>query len=171
MSASGQPIVILRWVAIGSVAGALLVTVGAFRYYRATAPRILLLRGELAELEKIKASLRDAGMAMSALQSVNRRIPVNLKALIQREGCGAWCRVSDTRIRQLLPGWLLYEAEISLQGIPAARLSRLVSALENSRPPWRVRKYHLKGAGGDNSIDGEMRLRAVGKEPQGKTNE
>ncbi|RKX30750.1 MAG: hypothetical protein DRP22_04735 [Verrucomicrobia bacterium] len=174
MSLRSQQIAILRWIAVSSVAVALLATIGAFRFYRSAAPRIQQLYGQLAELEKIRVSIRDAEKAMDALQSINRRIPLNLNSLVQRAECRVWCRVSDTRIRRLLPGWLLYEAEISLQGIPADKLSQLVMTLENSRPPWRIREYQLRGAdegGGENPINGKLCLQAVGMEPPGGKDE
>ena len=103
---------------------------------------------DLEKLRAIESRVRRGEAARQAVESMPRRSVEPLLPLVQAsfgvvkdEDC------RETR-RDLVPGWIVRQTEISFNEVPFADVMELIHKAEAFQPPWRLAKCTLRAAPG-----------------------
>ena len=138
---------VLLWLAVAAiVAAGVGLSVNSAGMVRETRLRVERKRRDLDKLRVIEAEVRRGEAAKQAIEQRPTRPAEALLPLVQAQFAGF--RAEDCREtrRDLIPGWVVRQTEVSFGEAPLAGVMELVGKAEAMDPPWRLAQCTLRAS-------------------------
>lgn len=147
MSIEWSRLLVARGAAVAAVAGAVWFTASTLRSSPSRWRVLERKSADLQELRMLTAGGADGRTARRMLES----LPVGEPSFVQNVA-GRLLGEVDMDIQEAEPealgeGWLRRTVDVSLEDVALEKVMHLITALEEERPPWRLRSCVIEAAG------------------------